>query len=87
MMKRKTSSRVHINLHSTMVLFKYEVEAAAHIEDIFTFHYGPIQIVLKEALEKMFDEFTFHYGPIQIIICISHKKGVTNLHSTMVLFK
>ena len=34
-----------INLHSTMVLFKYEdLDRFDEIANIFTFHYGPIQI-------------------------------------------
>ena len=50
-----------------MVLFKYiKLEEVVSNIDIFTFHYGPIQIgitVLKCIAEL---KFTFHYGPIQI---------------------
>ena len=33
---------------------------------LFTFHYGPIQIKIKNIDYQIVDIFTFHYGPIQI---------------------
>ena len=36
---------IMINLHSTMVLFKCDLkEAKSYADEVFTFHYGPIQI-------------------------------------------
>ena len=54
---------------------------------LFTFHYGPIQMLSYMNLNNISLEFTFHYGPIQIIIRFIMQLTQTNLHSTMVLFK
>ena len=40
--------------------------------DIFTFHYGPIQITLLLPYKEFLLLFTFHYGPIQINIYSIH---------------
>ena len=77
-----------LNLHSTMVLFKYsnylfynrifkiyiplwsysngKRSATLDVSYLFTFHYGPIQIVKSQFDTKFSFIFTFHYGPIQI---------------------
>ena len=49
-----------------MVLFKSGIAGQAHVQDIFTFHYGPIQMPDNLLCMSHFLSFTFHYGPIQI---------------------
>ena len=53
----------------------------------FTFHYGPIQIKSSILLTSDASRFTFHYGPIQIFLVSECALDLSNLHSTMVLFK
>ena len=55
--------------------------------DAFTFHYGPIQIAVVENFKDNVKAFTFHYGPIQISVLFFPESFISNLHSTMVLFK
>ena len=57
-----------MNLHSTMVLFKFEEGKPFEFTLEFTFHYGPIQITSARIFANMINEFTFHYGPIQMIL-------------------
>ena len=58
-----------MNLHSTMVLFKSFISRSVSSASIsFTFHYGPIQMMVTTDTEYFVDGFTFHYGPIQIHI-------------------
>ena len=84
-----SSNSRHLHLHSTMVLFKFSSAPPGDISSPpFTFHYGPIQIVLHLVTSVWSVLFTFHYGPIQIepgwnYVCINDP----HLHSTMVLFK
>ena len=56
------------NLHSTMVLFKFDCADYCDSFAAFTFHYGPIQIFDCADYCDSFAAFTFHYGPIQIHI-------------------
>ena len=53
----------------------------------FTFHYGPIQMIIPTPIFLSLNEFTFHYGPIQIKLTHFYVFWCLNLHSTMVLFK
>ena len=54
-------------LHSTMVLFKFDLHISSTLISSFTFHYGPIQIQLARANLYNSFLFTFHYGPIQMV--------------------
>ena len=54
------------NLHSTMVLFKLLDAAIQLLQSLFTFHYGPIQIIVTKKFRTTSKRFTFHYGPIQM---------------------
>ena len=54
------------HLHSTMVLFKFKGISKSYKADLFTFHYGPIQIRVWWNIKTCVMQFTFHYGPIQI---------------------
>ena len=56
------------DLHSTMVLFKYNLDIEICQQASFTFHYGPIQIIILIIRISFLILFTFHYGPIQIKI-------------------
>ena len=70
-----------------MVLFKLKlVKMFIHLQ-IFTFHYGPIQINGFHLFVGEQGSFTFHYGPIQININFINNPFQQDLHSTMVLFK
>ena len=40
--------------------------SAENIAKLFTFHYGPIQMMTSKQKEFIETVFTFHYGPIQI---------------------
>ena len=39
-----------------------------NFSSVFTFHYGPIQIVVVTCSIIGYLKFTFHYGPIQIVV-------------------
>ena len=43
--------------------------------DIFTFHYGPIQISKLKNNDTSITLFTFHYGPIQMEL-LKHQENV-----------
>ena len=43
---KRSSSK--INLHSTMVLFKFNIKINLYCLSIFTFHYGPIQMGYRD---------------------------------------
>ena len=44
----------------------YDISSERIVKFVFTFHYGPIQMLLGETSIQSLREFTFHYGPIQI---------------------
>ena len=75
------------NLHSTMVLFKFHYISTFPLLIIFTFHYGPIQIVsyfhLKNILLDLHSTMVLFKLNSSIVRAISY----SHLHSTMVLFK
>ena len=71
-----------------MVLFKLLINHVAIIVNLFTFHYGPIQIK-RNSQKKMSSEVI--YIPLWSYsnLTLEEKLGVhiVHLHSTMVLFK
>ena len=74
------------NLHSTMVLFKSRLIIPFCCVFIFTFHYGPIQMMLTEPRFSRF----FYLHSTMVLFKFEEKLGVhivQDLHSTMVLFK
>ena len=58
-----------LNLHSTMVLFKYGIGGCLDTVSKFTFHYGPIQ---------MYKIICTYYGSLEIYIPLwSYSNGTT----------
>ena len=52
-----------------MVLFKCgDIDGMSFMFDVFTFHYGSIQIIFFYLTFLSFSVFTFHYGSIQILL-------------------
>ena len=76
------------NLHSTMVLFKshwllnYQL-----LSQIYIPLWSYSNLIYRHTYDAILLQFTFHYGPIQMICLLMLLMNITNLHSTMVLFK
>ena len=57
--------QIYIPLWSYSNVYSFSIPKSSFI---FTFHYGPIQIISLGTNKQALAKFTFHYGPIQIKI-------------------
>ena len=62
-------SKIHSEIYIPLWSYSNELKNRGYdAELIFTFHYGPIQIVWNAGSSSSLNAFTFHYGPIQIVL-------------------